>query len=127
MSQNRKNYYFWNKDAFQEAVKDNVCSRCAYGSTYGLCTNPDPRGCAIMRYLPELVMTAQDLKDPNSGDYLRAVHEHIPMECANPRPSEHCQYMDTLKCGLRNKLPLILDTVLSVDRELELRPGFNGV
>ena len=52
MSQNRKNYFFWNKETFEEAVRDEVCSRCEYGSVGGMCLNPDPRGCAVMRHLP---------------------------------------------------------------------------
>jgi hypothetical protein len=125
MSENRRDYFFWNRSAFEKGVRRRVCSLCEY-CVDGVCHTPDPRGCALFRYLPEMVMVAQHLSRPSVSEYVPQLDDTIKMECLNPDPGARCRLNDTLKCGLEKLLPSLLRAVRETDRMLEKRPGFGN-
>ena len=124
VSENRKTYFFWNRHFFEEAMGQRLCTRCEYFHKEGICGSPDPKGCAVFRYLPQLVMIAQHMKDPTVDSYIEAVRQNVPMECKNTDPNSVCRLRDTLECGLDQYIPLILEAVLEEDAILEHREGF---
>ena len=73
MSENQRNYFFWNEQAFENSVKKIVCPQCSYFGRNEKCKNPDPQGCALFRYLPELVRVARHMESPNLQNYAEAV------------------------------------------------------
>lgn len=129
MSENQKNYFFWNRNAFEHAVQRQVCPRCPYYSssgyeTYG-CLNPDPSGCALFRHLPELVRIAQEIDRPTPAEYIKAVKSRVPFRCSHSFFSRSaCPNQDTLKCGLEKMMPWVLEAVQQEDQLLENRAGF---
>ena len=120
MSENQRNYYFWNKQAFENSVKEIVCPQCPYVDPGKECKNPDPQGCALFRHLPELVRVAQRMEDPNLRNYTEAVQKQITFSCeqTNP-PGNTCNLLDSPRCGLDRLLPYVLEAVMKTDRTLE--------
>ena len=119
MSENQKNYFFWNKQAFENAVKEIVCVHCDY---HGFeCENPDPRGCAIFRYLPELVRVAQRMGNPNLEEYRKAVEKEVPFHCEHLGSLQACKLLDSPACGIDKLLPYVLEAVLNTNQTLEAR------
>ena len=121
MSENQSNYFFWYKADFEEAVKRHVCSKCVDMTADGVCYSKDPKGCALFRYLPQLVMIAQHLNNPKLEDYIQTVREKIGMTCHNPDTAARCQWRDTLDCGLDCYLPLVLEAIEETNAMLEER------
>ncbi len=121
MSENRNNYFFWNKVEFEEAVKRHVCGKCMDMGADGVCHTKDPNGCALLRYLPQLVILAQRLNDPKIESYNKAVRENICMSCRSQKKNDVCELRDTLNCGLDRYLPLVLEAIEEVDEALEER------
>lgn len=124
VEENRRNYFLWNKDAFENAVRQRVCADCDYHRGNGSCGNLDPRGCAIFREMPRLISIAQRLPIPAALIYRQRVKESVPLTCQNETIEEPCPYQDTLECGLDALLPLVLDAVREEDAVLEKRSGF---
>ena len=119
MAENSRNYFFWNKSTFEDAVAERVCLRCEYSGGAGVCHTKDPGGCALFRHLPQLVIIAQHLEEPTIEKYIQRVGEQIPMECGSLEGN--CTYNDTLRCGMKKYLPLVLKAVLETDLVLESR------
>lgn len=125
MSENRRDYFFWNRSSFERGVRRHVCPVCEHFAD-GACRTPDPRGCALFRYLPEMVMIAQHLDKPGPAEFASRLGETVKMECLNTDPHASCRLNDTLKCGLQKYLPLVLRAIRETDRLLERRPGFGN-
>ena len=126
MSENEKNYYFWNKKEFEGSVREVVCPRCPYLGLNG-CKNPDPHGCALFRHLPDLVRVAQRLDNQNIREYAEAVEREIPLDCERaPSPGNECRLLDSPRCGLDRLLPHVLKAVVKADKSLESRAGFRA-
>ena len=126
MTENRKNYFFWNKEQFLEGMRAQVCKECPLRSS-SICQNPDPRGCAIFRRLPELVMIAQHLGPSGTSEqYIRIIEEHALFSCLSGSKTENCPYLDTLDCGLEPMMIRVLEAVRETDAVLESRSGYNG-
>ena len=125
MTENEKNYFFWNERSFEDAVRETVCPQCPYfGSD---CKNPDTHGCALFRYLPELVRIAQKMEYPDAREYAREVEKEIPFHCEwTPSPGHTCHLLDSPRCGLDKLLPFILEAVVKADRSLEAKPNFRS-
>ena len=126
MSENEKNYFFWNKHAFEDSIRKLVCPQCSYvGASPEECKNLDPKGCAVFRYLPELVRVAQRMEKPNYPDYVKAVKSEITFHCeAKATPDNPCDLLDTPQCGLDKLLPYIFEAAMKTDKVLETRPRF---
>ncbi|OGS09614.1 MAG: hypothetical protein A3J70_13795, partial [Elusimicrobia bacterium RIFCSPHIGHO2_02_FULL_61_10] len=48
---------------YEEAVKKHVCEHCEDFGIDGTCLTKDGLGCAIFRYLPELVQIAEEIHE----------------------------------------------------------------
>ncbi|MGH7198122.1 MAG: hypothetical protein ACREH5_05235 [Candidatus Omnitrophota bacterium] len=117
-----RNYFFWYRPLYEKALERRICLKCPkWRGEHGICDTPDPDGCAVFRYLPELVMTAQRLKSPTLPEFAQAVYRNVPMKCHNPSPDEFCGLKDTLECDLKGYLPMVLEAVKEVDEYLEVR------
>ncbi len=124
MAENEKNYFFWNREAFEKKVKELVCPKCHYAG-FGDCKNPDPKGCALFSYLPHMVRIAQRMKNPGLADFTAAVDREVPFRCeCSFSPGSSCHLLDSPRCGLKELLPRVLEAVLSTSRKLEARPDF---
>ena len=125
MSENAKNYFFWNRQAFEESIKKFVCSQCPYVDPIRGCKNPDSHGCALFRHLPDLVRIAQRMKSPDLEQYREAVEKEAIFHCEHEN-SPDCALLDSPACGLDWLLPFLLKAVLSADKTLEARPDFRN-
>lgn len=105
------------RDIYEEALRRYVCSRCIDFGEDGLCHGPDPAGCAIFRFLPELVEIAKRLQDPKIEPYVEELRRHI---CVNCRQSAEgrCPLRDALDCGLERYLPLVLDAIEEAEEKI---------
>ena len=107
---------------YEEAVRRHVCSKCIDFGEDGVCQSPDPEGCAIFRYLPELVAIAERVKALKIEPYQEAVRKEICMRCRNSAGQERCSLRDTLDCGLDRYLPLVIEAI----EEVKERKGGGG-
>lgn len=117
MTETKENYFFWHEKEFEAKIRELVCPRCPYFGA-DQCKNPDVRGCALFRYLPDLVRVAQRMKDPNVGDYAKAVEQNISFQCQAGQ-SGGCELMDSFRCGLERLLPYVLESVMKTNEILE--------
>lgn len=125
MSEDMKNYYFWNEETFEKAIKDEVCPHCLYFRVGRECQDPDPAGCALYRYLPELVRIAQRTDCRDEKEFAQAVNQQMVFHCEHDESSgQPCHLMDTPRCGLDRLLPYVFHAVTETDKALEARPGF---
>lgn len=102
---------------YEEAVMRRVCSHCIDFGEDGVCHSADPKGCAIFRFLPELVAIADEIHDSKIQPYLDRVRADICMKCRSGSPGDTCPMRDTLDCGLDRYLPLVLDAIEEVRKE----------
>ena len=102
------------RSLYEEAVRRHVCSRCIDFGEEGICHSPDPKGCAVFRFLPELVAIADRLKELKIDPYVEAVRQDICQQCRNQRPGGRCPLRDTLDCGLDRYLPLVIEAIEEV-------------
>lgn len=108
---------FPERELYEEALKRHVCSHCIDFGKDHICHAPDPKGCAVFRYLPELVSIAQQVNDLKIEPYLAAVRDHICMNCTN-QTSAKCSLRDSLDCGLDRYLPLVLEAIDEVEARI---------
>ena len=102
---------------YEEALMRRVCSKCIDFGADGICHSPDPEGCAVFRFLPELVHIAEGLQEYKIQPYVDAVRADICMKCRGGNPGGTCPLRDTLDCGLDRYLPLVLEAIEEVHEE----------
>lgn len=124
----RHNYFFWYRPLYEEAVEKRICLRCDKWRGGGVpCDTPDPGGCALFRYLPELVITYQRVEKPTIQSYMEAVRQNVEMKCHNPDPGKPCRLRDTLDCGLDQYIPLVMEAIDEVTAHLEGSVGHENI
>ena len=104
---------------YEEAIMRHVCSKCIDFGEDSVCHSADPEGCAIFRYLPELVAIAERLREFRIQPYVDAVRRDVCMKCRSGEPGAKCPLRDSLDCGLDRYLPLVLDAIEEVKAEEE--------
>lgn len=104
---------------YEEALMRHVCSHCIDFGEDGICHSLDPEGCAVFRFLPEMVAIAGRLNEAKIEPYIEAVRKEICMKCRGGNREGKCPLRDTLDCGLDRYLPLILEAIEEVNEERE--------
>lgn len=108
-------------------LQERVCAHCIDHAPDGRCRSHDPKGCAILRFLPELVRLTRDIRSPRVDDYLPALRKMVCSHCDNSDDSGACcSVREALECGLFRYLPLVLETVEEWDRRQEGPVGGPG-
>lgn len=107
------------KQLYEEAVRRHVCSHCIDFGEDHICHSQDPEGCAIFRFLPELVAIAERLNEYKLQPYVDAVRNGICMRCGNQSPEGRCPYRDTVDCGLDRYLLLVLEAIEGVKADAD--------
>jgi len=102
---------------YEDAVRCRVCAQCIDFGAQGICHTPDPEGCAIFRYLPELVGIADQMHELKVEPYVRAVRERICIHCKN-QSAGRCNLRGALDCGLDRYLPLVLEAIEEVQARI---------
>ncbi len=108
----KKNRFLPDRYRYEEVIKRYVCAHCIDFGEDGVCHSQDPEGCAIFRFLPELVAIAECIRDYNIRPYIDAVRKEICMQCRNK--GGICPLRDSLECGLDRYLPLVLEAIEEV-------------
>ncbi len=106
-------------NAYEQAVKQYVCSRCIDFGEDGACHSSDPEGCAVFRFLPELIDIAAKIQDQRISHYLHCVRQEVCAYCRNQHPGEKCSVRDSLDCALDRYLPMILDALEHVPAQAQ--------
>ena len=96
---------------YEEAIRARVCAKCIDFGEDGLCHSADPKGCAVFRFLPELVAIAERLDAPTIQPYVEAVRREICDKCSNRNLEGRCVVREALDCALDRYLPLVLDAI----------------
>ena len=104
---------FPEKELYEDAIKRHVCAHCIDFGEDKVCHSVDPEGCAVFRYLPELVSIAGQLNELKVEPYLQTVRDHVCMNCKNQIAGK-CSLRDAVDCGLDRYLPLVIDAVEEV-------------
>lgn len=102
---------------YEEAIARRVCAHCIDFGEDGRCHSMDPEGCAVFRYLPELVAVAERIHENRIEPYVDAVRKEICMKCRSGTPGDPCPLRDTLDCGLDRYLSLVLEAIEEVNAE----------
>lgn len=108
-------------NAYEQAIKQYVCTRCIDCGADGQCRSPDPEGCAIYRFLPELIDIAAKIQDQRIEHYLHCVREEICAYCRNRHTDDKCAVSEALNCALDRYLPIVLDALEQVPAERNVR------
>ncbi len=103
------------RDLYEGAVRRRVCSKCIDFGEDGICHTQDIKGCAIFRFLPELVAIAEHLHEPTMELYIQAVRENICVKCRNQTPGDTCELRGKLDCGLDRYLELVFEAIDEVN------------
>lgn len=103
---------------YEEAIRQHVCFHCIDCGEDGQCHSADPYGCAIYRFLPELILIAEDIKSPQLKPYQRAVRKCICTKC-KADGDKKCALRTDLDCALDRYLPLVLEAIEEVDAQAE--------
>ena len=101
-------------EVYEQAIRRRVCVHCIDCGADGVCRSLDPEGCAIFRFVPELVSIAKWIHAQKIDPYIRAVRENICAKCKRERPDGKCETRDALDCGLDRYLALVVDAVEEV-------------
>lgn len=106
---------------YEDKIMRYVCAHCIDFGEDGMCHNQDPHGCAIFRYLPELVNIAERIRNHSIQPYLDAVRHDICMQCRD-KGNRACPLREALECGLDRYFPLVLEAIEEV-HSLDLQGG----
>ena len=117
------NRFLRDRYLYEEAVMRHVCTHCIDFDEDGICHSPDPEGCALFRFLPELVAIAERLHEYKIQPYIDAVRESICVKCRSKTPGGLCPLRDTIDCGLDRYLPLVLEAIEEVKTEKDTKGG----
>lgn len=120
MGKHHRNHFLKHRALYEAAVQKLVCSNCIDLGEDGVCHTKDDKSCAIFRKLPEIVEVALELHEKNLKPYVKAVRDHVCSECGNSNPSGKCPVRELADCGLDRYLPLVIDAVEEVERQLRL-------
>ncbi len=96
---------------YEETIRDYICSRCMDFGEDGLCHSKDPEGCAIYRFLPQMIDIATRIQDLKIMPYAEAVREEICSYCRNRHPDGKCSVRESLSCALDRYLPLVVEAL----------------
>lgn len=102
------------RSLYEEAIRRHVCSRCIDFGSDGVCHTEDPLGCAVFRYLPELVAIAERLHEPKIEPYVNAVRQTICIKCRALTPDGMCPLRQKVDCGLDRYLILVFEALEDV-------------
>lgn len=111
------------RDLYEEAIRSHVCSKCIDFGEDGICHTQDTKGCAIFRFLPELVAISEHLHEPTMESYVQAVREEICTKCRAQTLRGVCELRDKLDCGLDRYLELIFEAIDEVNTVRKQRDG----
>lgn len=112
---------------YEEAIRNYVCSRCIDLGEDGLCHSKDAQGCAIFRFLPELIGIAERIQSLRVDSYAKAIRENLCTYCWNQHPDGSCDIRQILDCALDRYLPLVLEAIENAQIEsLEMECHGNG-
>lgn len=103
---------------YRAAVRRNVCGHCVDFSEDGSCKTHDAEGCAVFRYLPELVQIALQVNTTKIEPYLEAVRGHLCSTCKNSKGTDRCEIREGIDCGLDRYLLLVLEAIDEVNRQV---------
>lgn len=101
-------------EAYEEAIRRYVCSRCIDCGADGECHSHDPEGCAVFRFLPQMIGLARGVRELGIEPYAKLVRQNICPNCRNQRPDGSCTVRDSLFCALDRYLPLVLEAIEAV-------------
>lgn len=108
-------------NAYEKAIQQYVCSHCIDFGEDGICHSPAPQGCAVYRFLPQLIDIASKIHEAKVEKYLPFVREEVCTYCRNRHLGENCPLRESLNCALDRYLPLILDALEHVPAEKKKR------
>lgn len=117
---------FPERQLYEEAIRQHVCTRCIDFGKDGICHSLDPQGCSIFRFLPELVTVAASLHELKIEPYLQAVRKNVCMKCWDAKFGGKCGLRDTLDCGLDRYLPLVIEAIEEVQEMQKKSREGNG-
>ncbi|GEM_PF-594371 len=98
-------------------MHDRVCKVCPDSGYDGKCYSLDPIGCALSRFLPEIVEAITRVDSAYLQDYFDSVRERVCAQCPNQDDYQKCDVRDKANCGLDSYLALVVDIVEDVLRE----------
>lgn len=98
-------------------MHDRVCKVCLDSGYDGKCYSLDPIGCALSRFLPEIVEAITRVDSAYLKDYLSSVRKRVCAQCPNQDDYQKCDVRDKANCGLDSYLALVVDVVEDVLRE----------
>ena len=106
-------------EVYEQAIRRRVCVHCIDCGADGVCHSQDPEGCAIFRFVPELVSIAKRVHAQRIDPYISAVRKDICAKCAHEQPDGKCETRDALDCGLDRYLALVVDAVDEIEKSEE--------
>lgn len=112
-------YFQKYRSLYEEAVLRYVCTRCIDFGNDGVCHSEDPKGCAVFRYLPELIAIARRIHEPSIVPYVDAVRQTVCVHCRALTPEGMCPLRAKLDCGLDRYLILVIEAMGKVDAILK--------
>ena len=119
MNKTAQEHYAKYSSLYEKAVKEYVCSRCIDMTEDGFCSK-DPKDCAILRYMPELVGIALELHEKKVEPYVKLVRERICANCGSGGvDGESCLKRKAVECDLDRYLPMVLDAIEDVEEKIE--------
>ena len=120
MPKNTLGVFLKHRESYEQAIRRHVCEECIDFAQDGSCVTHDSQGCAVFRYLPELVQIALGIHERKIDPYAKAVQKRLCSQCENSKGSENCELRENIDCGLNRYLPLVLDAIEEVNRKLGL-------
>lgn len=121
MRKDRENIFQKNKKLYEDTVRKFVCEHCVDLTDDGKCATHDAEGCAVFRYLPELVEIALDLHELRLDPYEQAIRSKLCTQCKNSGGTENCELRELVDCGLNRYLPMVLSAIEDVNEKLGLK------
>ncbi|OGW90991.1 MAG: hypothetical protein A3D28_01820 [Omnitrophica bacterium RIFCSPHIGHO2_02_FULL_63_14] len=107
------------KPLYEKAVHDFVCVKCEDFGEDLLCHSKDPaHTCSIIRNLKPIVEIARAVKSSKLDPYIEELRREVCVHCENQKPDGTCPVRDDIECCLNRYLPLVLDAVEAVEKQI---------
>ena len=104
---------------YWQAIREKVCVVCMHGDGKGNCNLPAVQQCALKVFFPDVVMNVVNARTDSYERSLDVMRRHVCILCDFQQSDMKCQLRDEQSCALDRYHPLIVDTIKSVEKQLE--------
>ena len=106
-------------DRYWQAVSARVCVKCIDGDGMGNCRLTPGQECALQLHFPEVVHAVLTASGKSIEPYVNSLRAGVCSTCEHETAMGSCMLRIQLDCGLDRYLPMVVEAIEEVRREIQ--------